>query len=50
MPARYITLNTEGALGSPEAIRVWVINDGGPCAVSAGIGNNGHGPFSLTDF
>ena len=41
----YRTLSTEGAPEPPEAIRVQGINDGGPCAVSAGSGSGGHGPF-----
>ena len=43
MTPRYETLNTEGAQGSPEAIFVQVVNDGRPCAVSAGSGSGGHG-------
>ena len=47
MPLRYGSLNTEGAPGPPEAIRVWVGNDGRPCAVSAGSGSGGHGDCGL---
>ena len=33
MLPRYRTLNTDGAPGLPEAVRVWAFNDDRPCAV-----------------
>ena len=45
-----LPVNTKGVPGPPKAIHVQDINDGGPCAISDGGGNSGHGPFSLTAF
>ena len=47
---RHRTLSIEGMTGPPKAIHVRDVNDGGPCAISAGNGSGGHDPFSLIAF
>ena len=41
-PTTYQTLDVGGAPAPPEAICMRGINDGGPCANAAGIGQDGH--------
>ena len=50
MLPHYDTLDTEGAPGPPETIYMRAINDGRPCAVSAGSGSGGHGDCRLMAF
>ena len=47
---RYETLHTGGAPGPPATSDVRDIDDGWPCAVSAGSGSGGHGGCRLMSF